>query len=558
MVRAPAKSSRFCRPAHCLLGGSLTRGFASRLDAPFLSRIDRVILAWALTLTLALVAMGPPSAALGKPPSKAKTAAASQKSARPKQPASAGGKSAGRGSASASSKGTASKASASKASTSKASTSKASTSKASTSKAKSGKTGAARDASADSKGETGPSDAKTIGKAKTKGKAEAKGKDEKSGAVKANRDVQDKPLSTKEKKAAAKKSEALKKECADKKAAKTKKCKAFAKEEAERTSAEAAAKLDEKCADKAARKSKECKAHRATRSKPEKDPCGRRYGRARKAETLSKFAKRYGVAEARLRELNDLGEKVKKLKAGRRLLIAKSPHDGVVLAGGLPMPDEPDCYRLRRPFNAFGKPLMVDTLRSAARQVQTYSPLQPKLMIGDLSKDGGGCLPPHKSHRGGLDADIGYYLRGAFTADRLSVATADSLDADRSWLFLRALLATGRVQYAFVHYSLQPALYDAALRAGETPHSLAKILQYPRPQADWLHTAIRHLDGHDDHLHLRMTCGTENCDLPAEAQQAIEALHIDTLGGGPHRQRLAVRERRTQAAASPVRPSLYR
>ena len=42
-IGARAKSSRFCTLAHCLLGGSLTRGFASRLDAPFQSRIDRVI-----------------------------------------------------------------------------------------------------------------------------------------------------------------------------------------------------------------------------------------------------------------------------------------------------------------------------------------------------------------------------------------------------------------------------------------------------------------------------------------------------------------------------------
>ena len=48
-IRARAKSSRFCTLAHCLLGGSLTRGFASRLDALFLSGIDRVILALALT-----------------------------------------------------------------------------------------------------------------------------------------------------------------------------------------------------------------------------------------------------------------------------------------------------------------------------------------------------------------------------------------------------------------------------------------------------------------------------------------------------------------------------
>ena len=49
VLSARAKSSRFCTSAHCLLSGSQTRGFASRLDAPFLSRIDRVIPARALT-----------------------------------------------------------------------------------------------------------------------------------------------------------------------------------------------------------------------------------------------------------------------------------------------------------------------------------------------------------------------------------------------------------------------------------------------------------------------------------------------------------------------------
>ncbi|MSQ84934.1 MAG: glutathione peroxidase [Myxococcales bacterium] len=59
--RAPAKSSRFCTVAHCLLGGSRTRGFASRLHAGFQSRIGRVILARALiavSLTVAAVSCG--------------------------------------------------------------------------------------------------------------------------------------------------------------------------------------------------------------------------------------------------------------------------------------------------------------------------------------------------------------------------------------------------------------------------------------------------------------------------------------------------------------------
>ena len=47
--RVRVKSNRFCTSAHCLFGGSLTSGFARRLDAPFLTQIDRVILAQAFS-----------------------------------------------------------------------------------------------------------------------------------------------------------------------------------------------------------------------------------------------------------------------------------------------------------------------------------------------------------------------------------------------------------------------------------------------------------------------------------------------------------------------------
>ena len=39
-AEGPCKIKSILHPAHCLLGGSVTRGFASRLDAPFQSRVD--------------------------------------------------------------------------------------------------------------------------------------------------------------------------------------------------------------------------------------------------------------------------------------------------------------------------------------------------------------------------------------------------------------------------------------------------------------------------------------------------------------------------------------
>jgi len=257
--------------------------------------------------------------------------------------------------------------------------------------------------------------------------------------------------------------------------------------------------------------------------------CGRKYAVAKKKETLAKFARRVQVSADTIRRLNDLGAK-SKLKAGRRYLIGKSPHDGVVLRGGVQMLDEPGLWR-GRPNRAWGKPLLVESLSLAIRSMDASYPLGTHVVIGDLSKGGGGCLPPHKSHRGGLDVDIGYWFRGGRQAKWLEGARAHTIDADRTWIFLEALIRTGRVQYAFVVHELQAPLYDAALRRGWTESQLRGIFQYPRPEAH-LAGVIRHLKGHGDHAHIRMMCPPEGeCALEDEARAALAAARDDRLGG---------------------------
>lgn len=257
--------------------------------------------------------------------------------------------------------------------------------------------------------------------------------------------------------------------------------------------------------------------------------CGRKYAVAKKKETLAKFARRVHVSADSIRRLNDLGAK-SKLKAGRRYLIDKSPHDGVVLRGGVQMLDEPGHWR-GRPNRAWGKPLLVESLSLAIRSMDASYPLGTHVVIGDLSKGGGGCLPPHKSHRGGLDVDIGYWFRGGRQAKWLEGARAHTIDADRTWLFLEALIRTGRVQYAFVVHELQAPLYDAALRRGWTESQLRGIFQYPRPESQ-LAGVIRHLKGHGDHAHIRMMCPPEGeCALEDEARAALAAARDDRLGG---------------------------
>ena len=341
----------------------------------------------------------------------------------------------------------------------------------------------------------------------------------------------DKPkvLSAKEKKQNA----VLRKTCGDPKQKKSAKCKTFVTEEKERADAEERARLKKSCAQAANKKTKQCKAFLAAEHKRSDSVsiCGRRYGTARKGEKIGAFAKRYRVSEAAVRNLNDLGSAAK-LKNGQRYLVFKSPHEGVVLKEGVLLEPDAERFVMQRPQRGWGKPLAVETIRDSIAQVQAANPMGPVLIVGDLSKDGGGCLPPHKSHRGGLDADIGYYMRGARQRSWLGLAAPDTVDADRTWLLLRAFLATGRLQYAFVDYGLQQSLYEAAQRAGESPEQLSKWFQFPRALENAHETVIRHLAGHADHMHVRFVCDDpEACPLSDDAKARIGSSRLDQRGG---------------------------
>lgn len=413
-----------------------------------------------------------------------------------------------------------------------------------------GKTGAAKGRGAKgpaAKAAAGKSAAKAVKGAASKSPA-AKGKAARGAAkdTKAGDDSDEKPLSKAEKAKKAKQDAALRKSCAEKKKGKTAACKAFAVGERERSQEIADSKLAKRCSAAKARKTAECKKYLSRHGRSGRDACGRKYARAKKNETVARFAKRNGLSEAALRKFNDLPDKTKKLRGGARYLVAKSPHDGVTLSGGVQLTDQSGVIKLRRPHLAFGKPVLVSVIEAAAAAVQASSPLGVTLMVGDLSKDGGGCLPPHKSHRGGLDADIGFYFRGGYEPKVLADAQAETIDADRTWQFLRGLLATGRLQYAFIHYDLQPALLEAALRAGETPESAARLIQYPRPIEQARETPIRHLDGHDDHMHVRFACADELCQLSDDQKAAIAGLRLETLGG-------PTRERRASGMQNPLR-----
>ena len=144
-------------------------------------------------------------------------------------------------------------------------------------------------------------------------------------------------------------------------------------------------------------------------------------------------------------------------------------------------------------------PPPADAIRNYVRAV----PDAPVVHIGDISKKNGGPFPPHLSHQAGLDVDIGYVLQGEVSRRvRFSIATYETLDQEKTWALIQALLDTQGVAYIFIDYEVQRLLQPYALSTGEDPDAIAAIFQFPRGRGA-PHGVIRHFKGHRNHMHVR-------------------------------------------------------
>ena len=177
--------------------------------------------------------------------------------------------------------------------------------------------------------------------------------------------------------------------------------------------------------------------------------------------------------------------------------------NGVALAGG-------DRISVRKKRN-YGTPELIDLIEAAVAKVHEKTVNAPKLHVGDLSFAHGGPIGRHLSHQSGRDADIGYYLRTGHAPGRFKRATAKTLDVERTWILFEALLSSGQTEVIFSDKDLIRALRDHAERSGEThPDHLARWFDGAGPGRRPL---IRHLDGHANHLHLRVKAPNSRSDI---------------------------------------------
>jgi hypothetical protein len=126
-----------------------------------------------------------------------------------------------------------------------------------------------------------------------------------------------------------------------------------------------------------------------------------------------------------------------------------------------------------RGYRRYGSAKLIHLLLSVVQAYHADNPEAPRLVIGDISRYGGGPLDEHVSHQNGLDVDI-YYPR----TDRREVAptSVDQVDVPLSLDLLHRFVAAN-AEFVFVgpHLPLRGA-------AG----------------------VVEPLTGHDNHMHVRI------------------------------------------------------
>lgn len=183
-----------------------------------------------------------------------------------------------------------------------------------------------------------------------------------------------------------------------------------------------------------------------------------------------------------------------------------SPNRGR-LQNGKVFPKEGPGWRRFSP-NAWGTEETVALLEWALTEWRRTFPDAPPVVVGALSREGGGKLRPHKSHQSGRDVDIGLVpadgqARGGFVPLPVS-----RLDLEKTVYLMALMASTGRLQAIFIHRSLVSPLQRAAERMNLDREVIVRLFGGPGQKG-----IVQPWKGHRAHFHARFACpaGDPSC-----------------------------------------------
>jgi hypothetical protein len=153
---------------------------------------------------------------------------------------------------------------------------------------------------------------------------------------------------------------------------------------------------------------------------------------------------------------------------------------------------------------SWGTKLTVDEIRRVMGAFDKAFPRVQPIIVGDLSKRGGGVLDNHNSHVNGRDVDIHLPLNPI--AD-ISDKRPRTVNLAQCWFLLKTLADGCLVEYIFLDKEVQKQLHGYALGEGVPRSELELILQYPRHERKAV-GIVRHWTNHEDHMHVRFQRST--------------------------------------------------
>ena len=232
----------------------------------------------------------------------------------------------------------------------------------------------------------------------------------------------------------------------------------------------------------------------------------------KKGESLGSIAKKYKLTVQDLLAANRIRNK-RVIHPGQELVVwvegpeveskaVGRPQDGR-LVDGIQM-ESGAGYTVRTPAHAWGTWETVHELAKVARRLQKDSRKKaPYILIGDISREGGGHFAPHKSHQNGRDVDISIPIKGDRRPKKFTKATAKNLDLQSTWLLVRALVESKSVDVMFIDRSLQVLLRDYVKRHAARKYRRIADDLFQHPAGRSKAPIIKHEPGHKNHIHVR-------------------------------------------------------
>ncbi len=184
-----------------------------------------------------------------------------------------------------------------------------------------------------------------------------------------------------------------------------------------------------------------------------------------------------------------------------------APHRGEII-GAVPMSNGPGRVITAERWKTWATRATVEQLDGVLQRWAKRFPDGPPVLVGNLSARRGGPLAPHKTHQSGRDVDLSYIAKWDGKSRVVwQKMNAANLDAAKTWVLLKTLVAHADIEAIFIDRSLQKVLLRHAKRNGTVRQNrLDRWLEVAAKGAKRREALIRHVPGHDDHIHVRFAC----------------------------------------------------